>query len=135
MSETTGSTFLLTVMMVFFVLIVTFIGIIVHISYRFRIKNRIIDIMEQNDYESNPGAVINQIDTFIGTTSYRVNNSGNVTCGGVYYSAGYCLEKISGSNGDVYRVTVYAQFDLTMFHFYDFTIPISGETRTIERFT
>ena len=111
----------------------------------FRVKNKIIDIIEQNEgidsyNDTKEGSVIGDINSYLNTVSYYVNlaniknnNTENINC----YDRGYCIEETTapvtdGITSKYYKVTTYININFPFFKL-NFNIPITGETRKIER--
>lgn len=147
MREAFGGTFTIKLMLIFLAIYIAFIAVALNYAKAFRVKNRIIDIIEQNegindsDYtDTKEGSVIGSINTYLNTVSYYVNladiknsNTDNVHC----YDRGYCIEETSGLTNDgvtskYYKVTTYININLPFFKL-NFNVPITGETRKIER--
>ena len=108
-------------------------------------SNKIIDIIEQNEgidsyNDTKEGSVIGDINSYLNTVSYYVNlaniknnNTENINC----YDRGYCIEETTapvtdGITSKYYKVTTYININFPFFKL-NFNIPITGETRKIER--
>ena len=140
MRDAFGGAFSIKLMLVFLVLYVAFICVALNYSRAFRVKNRIIDIIEQNEgYNINntSDAVANQIDSYLRNTGYYINAEArqyladkNVSSCSQLYGQGYCVYKIS-SNPDYYGVETYMIFTLPIINI-KFPIAVKGETRMIE---
>lgn len=142
MREAFGGTFTIQLILVFLAIYIGFIAVALNYAKAFRVKNQIINLIEQNegieDTEwTNQSGVIGKINDYLGQMSYfvEINNANTDTlhC----YENGYCIEEYSlGSvdeiNSVYYKVTTYVKIDLQVFRL-NFTIPITGETRKIER--
>ena len=147
MREAFGGAFTIKLMLIFLTIYVAFIAVALNYAKAFRVKNRIIDIIEQNeginesDYNNTKeGSVIGDINTYLNTVSYYVNlaninnsNTEYIHC----YDRGYCIEETSGPTNDgitskYYKVTTYININLPFFKL-NFNVPITGETRKIER--
>lgn len=147
MREAFGGAFMIKLMLIFLAIYIAFIAVALNYAKAFRVKNKIIDIIEQSegiseiDYNNtNEGSVIGNINTYLSSVSYYVNltnienrNIDNVHC----YERGYCIEEYPGPVNDgvtskYYKVTTYININFPFFNL-NFNIPITGETRKIER--
>jgi len=142
MRDAFGGTFMIKLMLIFLAIYIAFIAVALNYAKAFRVKNKIIDIIEQNegidDYNDTNG-VLGDINTYLNTVSYYVllddkeaSNTENNHC----YKNGYCIEEHSIEVNDIdtkyYKVTTYIRINFPFFGL-NFTIPIQGETRKIER--
>ena len=142
MRDAFGGTFMIKLMLIFLAIYIAFIAVALNYAKAFRVKNKIIDIIEQNegidDYNDTNG-VLGDINTYLGQVSYYVlldnveaSNTENDHC----YQRGYCIEEHSIKENDIdtkyYKVTTYIRINFPFFGL-NFTIPVQGETRKIER--
>lgn len=147
MREAFGGTFTIQLILVFLAIYIGFIAVALNYAKAFRVKNQIINIIEQNEgidsYTdvSKDTSVIGQINNYLGQMSYYVNlnNVSNTNTDTLHcYENGYCIEEytlyndVDKINNVYYKVTTYVKIDLQIFGL-DFSIPITGETRKIER--
>lgn len=147
MREAFGGAFMIKLMLIFLAIYIAFIAVALNYAKAFRVKNKIIDIIEQSegiseiDYNNtNEGSVIGNINTYLNNVSYYVNiiNIKNKNTEGVHcYDRGYCIEEYAGPVNDgvtskYYKVTTYININFPFFNL-NFNIPITGETRKIER--
>ena len=145
MREAFGGAFTIKLMLIFLAIYIAFIAVALNYAKAFRVKNKIIDIIEQNEgidsyIDTKEGSVIGDINSYLNTVSYYVNlaniknnNTENINC----YDRGYCIEETTGpvTNGltsKYYKVTTYININFPFFKL-NFNIPITGETRKIER--
>ncbi|MGM9875634.1 MAG: hypothetical protein ACI310_00160 [Bacilli bacterium] len=148
MREAFGGAFMIKLMLIFLAIYIAFIAVALNYAKAFRVKNKIIDIIEQNegikqsDYiDTKEGSVIGDINTYLNSVSYYVNltnipannNNNTLHC----YKNGYCIEEYTGPVNDgvtskYYKVTTYININFPFFNL-NFNIPITGETRKIER--
>ena len=135
MRDAFGGTFMLEILMVFIVLFVAFTAVIVNIASKFRIKNEIINIMEQYDYKNNAGGTVDKLKDYITKSGYNFadpTNKYSSSCsssGGEWMEGGYCIVPYDG--GSYYTVTVYVNASLPFFNL-NFTFPITGESKTFD---
>lgn len=147
MREAFGGAFMIKLMLIFLAIYIAFIAVALNYAKAFRVKNKIIDIIEQSegikqsDYiDTKEGSVIGDINTYLNSVSYYVNitNIKNKNTEGVHcYENGYCIEEYTGPVNDrvtskYYKVTTYININFPFFNL-NFNIPITGETRKIER--
>ena len=145
MREAFGGAFSIKLMLIFLAIYIAFIAVALNYAKAFRVKNKIIDIIEQNEgidsyIDTKEGSVIGDINSYLNTVSYYVNlaniknnNTENINC----YDRGYCIEETTapvtdGITSKYYKVTTYININFPFFKL-NFNIPITGETRKIER--
>lgn len=146
MREAFGGTFTIQLILLFLAIYIAFIAVALNYAKAFRVKNQIINIIEQNegfDFDNSAeGSAQNEIKKYLERVSYYVNltniKNNNINDNYKCYSEGYCVEKMgstgidTGIEGTYYKVTTYVNIDMQVFNL-KFTIPIQGETRKIER--
>ncbi len=142
MREAFGGTFTIQLILLFLAIYIAFIAVALNYAKAFRVKNQIINIIEQNegfDFDNSAeGSAQNEIQKYLGRVSYYVNltniKNNNINDNYKCYSEGYCVEKMGSTDieGTYYKVTTYVNIDMQVFNL-KFTIPIQGETRKIER--
>ena len=80
MRDAVGGTFMMYVLLVFLAVYITFVAVAFNYARAFRVKNKVIDIIEQNegldDYRNTSGA-IGDIENYLNSVSYNVNSNGN----------------------------------------------------------
>lgn len=151
MRDAYGGTFMIQLLLIFLAIYVAFIAIALNYAKAFRVKNRIIDIIEQNegiDYlDQSTESTLGQINEYLHQASYYVklddnqlnNDSGTLHC----YKEGYCIEEFNAYDGKYYKVYTYMKFDMPFFGIdwfgFDtlnpnFKIAIIGETKKIIEF-
>ena len=145
MREAFGGAFTIKLMLIFLAIYIAFIAVALNYAKAFRVKNKIIDIIEQNEgidsyNDTKEGSVIGGINSYLNTVGYYVNlaniknnNTENINC----YDRGYCIEETTapvtdGITSKYYKVTTYININFPFFKL-NFNIPITGETRKIER--
>ena len=154
MRDAFGGAFSIKLMLIFLILYVALICVAINYARAFRVKNRIINIIEQ--YEGycgvNKEQINNDINTYLSKTGYYIskddvvgyigkdgnesyeclngfNNDGN--------GYGYCVynknnNSLDCSDKSVYSVETYMIFKLPIINI-RFPIVIKGETRPVER--
>lgn len=140
MRDAFGGAFSIKLMLVFLVLYVSFICVALNYSRAFRVKNRIINIIEQNEgynLDNTGDAVATQIDNYLATTGYFINeetkrylSNNNASSCNDLYGRGYCVYQIS-SSPLYYGVETYMVFTLPIINV-RFPVAVRGETRVIE---
>jgi len=124
--------------------ILVFVGIIIvlligSLSYSrvFKIKTRIISIIENNDGYNE--TVRNEIESYLKSTGYKVTGTNSTgSCPTVNGNNAindkrnydYCIYKFDTNRGPYYRVTVFISYDIPFISSY-LRIPMSGESRII----
>ena len=142
MREAFGGTFTIQLILLFLAIYIAFIAVALNYAKAFRVKNQIINIIEQNegfDFDNSAeGSAQNEIQKYLRRVSYYVNltniKNNNINDNYKCYYEGYCVEKMGSTDieGTYYKVTTYVNIDMQVFNL-KFTIPIQGETRKIER--
>lgn len=145
MKEGIGGTFMIYVMLVFLAVYITFLAVAFNYARAFRVKNKVIDIIEQNegideaDYNNTSG-VLGQINSYLGQVQYNVNGIDDNKCPVSEYkyidTRGYCIGEYDSTVGGVtskyYKVVTFIRLEIPFMNI-GFTIPVKGETRKIER--
>ena len=141
MKEAIGTSMVFNLIMIFVgIMIAILIGSISY-SKGFKIRNRIIDRIEEYEGYDTKSGVISEIDEDLKAIGYKVvkvidddkckerNGQKSLTS---TYSGGYnyCVYQYKTSEGYYYGVTVFISFDIPLIGNY-IEIPIYGETRVI----
>ena len=146
MREAFGGAFTIKLMLIFLAIYIAFVAVALNYAKAFRVKNKLIDIIEQSEGIDNydnikEGTVIGDINTYLNSVSYYVNLSNiknnNADATLHCYDRGYCIEEFTGPTDDgvsskYFKVTTYININFPFFKL-NFNIPITGETRKIER--
>ncbi len=158
MREAISGTVLIKVFLVFLFLYAIFIGVAINYAKAFRIKNRIINIIEQNEGLSNKEiddigktkqstGVINDIEEYLQQVNYNATvtteiatkyGSGNNSKCNTQENLGYCITKYVGTVNDnnicpsYYTITTFVRIQIPIIST-DLLIPITGETRKVEK--
>ena len=147
MRESFGGAFMIRLVLIFIVLYISFMAVAVNYAKVFRIKNHIINMLEQHQYnykvdgKDTTSGVIKKIDEYLDDVHYTVddtNTSNDCTNNksGVWVPHGACIvpDKSCTEDSCYYKVIVYIVID------FPFEVegvanvnnlPISGETKTI----
>ncbi len=120
MREAVGGTLLLKIVLVFLVVYIGFMAIILNYGKTFRIKNRLINYIEQNE-----GILKKEeLDDYAKQLNYNLSTVGSSK----WLDA--CYYSVPGK-GYYYKVKVYITFNLPLVN-NKLYIPITGETRIID---
>lgn len=120
MRESIGATFLIKLMIVFIVLYNSLLAIAVNYAMVFRVKNQIINLLEQ--YEGCKGAKA-RIDEYIANVGYYRATGGT--------QGPYSIVPVQVANrGTYYIVTTYIKFDFPMVSNI-LRVNVSGETKVV----
>lgn len=147
MRDAFGGTFMLQFTLVFIVIYVSFMATAIVYAKTFRVKDHVIDIVEQYQYRLGNDRVSNdandKIEDYLKSVSYYTGNlSEDKYCKGEAYFTGrntgrrVCIQSkynsgsTSNSTSDVLVVTAYIPIHFPFFDL-DFVIPVRGETKTI----
>ena len=146
MRDALGGTFMLKLALVFLVICVWFMAIAINYAKAFRVKNQIINIIEQYQYtgEKN-GTAIDKINEYLVSVPYNFgsNNGVEQTCANMagtgndytFTEQGACIIPKGalgkfGNSSRYYKVVTFINIDFNFFNIH-MTIPISGETKVI----
>ncbi len=140
MKEALGQTFIVNFIIVFTIIFITlFVGATSY-TKALRIKNRIIDIIEEHDgYDSNAQA---EIETYLKDVGYRIANASNNTCTRPNASVAYpdtsrnniydyCIFEFSTDKGTYYGVKSYMYLDIPIIGDH-VKIGVYGETKIMD---
>lgn len=135
MKEAVGTSLVFGIIMLFIGILIAILVGSISFSKGFKIRNRIIDrIEEYQGFDVNTHSIIEEDLKSIG---YKIVD--NVDCkdrdGGElltqqYNDYNYCVYRYSTTRGNYYGVTVFIQFDVPLIGQY-IKIPVYGETRVI----
>ena len=138
MKDAFGGTFMLRIMIAFFVIFICFMTVAVSLSRTYAVKNGIINILEKN---SGVLDTDNEIAQFLRSRHYAYETHTGVAEKCVAASSapsgalngnihGVCIVPYGDDDSFYYVVTVYIVIDFPLFHS-GLIIPIKGETITI----
>lgn len=159
MRDAVGGTFMIRVFLIFLATYIIFIGIAMNYAKAFRVKNKLIDIIEQNEgiMDFNSDNALDKIGTYLNKMHYGSNFGDNIdesNCNAnvsdiydeVYYynsskqGNGYCIavNHVDSIDDDYdieyYQVVTFVVIKIPFLWREPIaTIPIKGETRRIER--
>lgn len=140
MRESFGGTFMINLVLVFIVIYISFMAVAINYAKAFRVKNNVINILEQYQYSGGTSEVaVTKLKDYLPRVPYNMagnesikRHCNNQTDGRPYFvENGVCLVNMSGSNNPKYfKVITYISIDFPFFDIH-MTIPISGETKSI----
>ncbi len=148
MREAIGGTWLLGFVVLFIVLFSAYLAISINYTKAFRVKNQIINIIEENegftrsvgDVSSKPNDQLQQstktedkIYFYLKSVCYATTKiTDDQSPGGEedYRKGGYCVRKICTPQGGYYKVTSFIKIELPFIH-KSFVVPINGETKLL----
>lgn len=144
MKEATGGTFMIYVLLVFLAVYIIFIAVAFNYARAFRVKNKVIDIIEQNE-GINLGDLndIKKINAYLTAVSYKVkiaeDDCGEMTVDKnnllINTDRGYCIgvSESNASGEKVYKVRTFVTIDFPFIEGLNIKVPITGETRRVKK--
>lgn len=141
MKDAFGGTFMIKVLIVFFVIYISFMTVAIGYAKAFRIKNHIVSILEKPAYSNvteGYNNAISEIETYIGTVAY--DYSGNIKIqddcdnrgGRLDVAQGICIAEKGNSGLIYYEVTSYYVIEPPLFNV-SILAPIRGETKIVNQ--
>ncbi len=148
MRESIGGTWLLGFVVLFIVLFSAFLAFSINYTKAFKVKNFIINTIEENDgFSSFKGGNVttltddqlkSNLDTeskvynYLKKTGYATTTIDSSKCeeDRYWHEGGYCVKKITTENGAYYKVTSFINIEIPLI-WQTFTIPIKGETKIL----
>ena len=159
MRDAVGGTFMIRVFLIFLATYIVFIGIALNYAKAFSVKNKVIDIIEQNEGISSftSDDTLDQIGTYLNNMHYGSNFGDNIDDSKCYTSVsntyekeniyyinnashgkGYCIAVNTFDDGkytsEYYQVVTFVNIYIPLVEL-NYLIPVKGETRKIERIT
>ena len=146
MRDAVGGTFMIYVLLIFLTIYITFVAVAFNYARAFKVKNKVIDIIEQNegiDNYNNTSGTMGDIEYYLNEVHYNINgiDSNTDACSNYDYinkELGYCISRetaisdINGGTASYYKIVTFVRLELPFLDI-GFTIPVRGETRKIER--
>lgn len=130
MKDAFGGSFVITIILTFFVIFICFMTVSISFAKTFRVKNGVVNYIEHNK-----GYTVEEIDAYLYEVAYSYpkdrypkvlehcnSQGGNLTEHGV------CI--VSKNSGSYYKVFAYIVMDFPLFNV-GIAIPIGGETKII----
>lgn len=137
MKAATGNAMLMNIMIVFMVIVMALLVTSISYTKAFRIKNRIVDIIEyyNGDFNNSKDEITNEINTSLSSVGYRLSSStsckkiDNKEALSINTNYQVCIYEYNDSNrGKYYKVISYMYFDVPLVGGI-LNIPVSGETK------
>ena len=146
MRDAFGGTFMLKLFMVFFIIYVSFIGVALNFAKIYRVKNNVINILEQYKYNGKTTAgnsIDDRLESYLRSVPYQFRplSEADMTnyCSAerdlvdsyLFTNYGVCVIKKGEAGKNYYGVTVYHMIEFPVL---DIKLPItaSGETIVID---
>lgn len=136
MRDAFGGAFSIKLMIIFLMLYTFFICVALNYAKAFRVKNRIINIIEQHEGLTQDAKML--IGDYMFERGYSINcDDVNIcdecTCveNPTTRESGYSYKENTHSNQTYYTIETYVHFKIPIIGI-DFPIPVRGETRVIE---
>ena len=153
MRESIGGGWIMGIVVLFIVLFSGYLAISVNYSKAFKVKNKILSVIEQregytkqildnNEWETigNPNSNVDiksaqaEIYLYLKQVGYFDNVIKESYCTdnklGTYQKGGFCLKRIEAGTGNYYKVTTFLKIEFPVIDFV-MKVPISGETKVI----
>ncbi len=137
MRDAFGGAFSIKLMLIFLMLYVAFICVAINYARAFRVKNRIINVIEQNEGVDKHGNVETKISEILYNAGYYVKESEveRVRCKDcTFVEPGYSYKEIKSADDTYYYVETYMLFKIPIIDTLtgiDFPIAVKGETRVM----
>lgn len=137
MRDAFGGAFSIKLMLIFLMLYIAFICVALNYARAFRVKNRIINVIEQNEGIDNHGNVQTKISEVLYNAGYYVSKSEveRVRCKDcTFVEPGYSYKEIKSQDDIYYYVETYMLFKIPIIDTLtgiDFPIAVKGETRVM----
>ena len=128
MKESFGSTIMLTIFMVFFVIYIALMAVVINYAITFQNKNQVISILEKNEGYNSSAA--NELTDFFADKNVKngcvlVNSIDND------YHGNRCeIKRVINDSGEHYQVVVFVQFSVPLLN-RTINFPINGNTKNI----
>ena len=141
MRESFGGAFMIKLVLIFIIIYVAFMAGAVNYAKVFRVKNRILDILEQNQYTgSNDSVTLGKVENELRDFNYKIPEADRTKLENLcmenagtnrfeFTERGACIIEIGDGTSRYYRVTVHIVFDLPFIS--HLTLPISGDTESM----
>lgn len=134
MRDAFGGAFMIKIILIFLGLYIVFMALALNYAKAFRVKNQIINYIEQYEgYEKAEGAIkeyITQVSYYVPITALPASSTTERAC----YDIGYCITpkftSDDSGNRTYYLVETYIRLEFPFFNL-NITIPIRGETRVV----
>ncbi len=128
MKESFGTTVMLEIFMVFFVIYIALMAVVINYAITFRNKNQVISILEKNEGYNSYSS--NELASFFADKNIKngcalVNDIDN------NYHGNRCeIKRVTNSSGEYYQVVVFVQFNVPLLN-RTINFPVNGNTKNI----
>ena len=78
MRDSFGGAFMIYLFLIFIVIYITFMGVAINYAKVFRVKNNVINILEQNQFSMNDGSrddILESVDDYLAKVPYNINGN------------------------------------------------------------
>lgn len=148
MREAFGGSWLLGFVVLFIVLFSAYLAVSVNYTKAFKAKNKILNIIEQNEGFTTTKCETNKTDnclknskstedkiyTYLKESGFLINDLNGKVCPDDDYKfiqdGGYCVQRVCTSQGSYYKVNTFIKIELPIV-WQTFTVPIKGETKVL----
>lgn len=148
MREAFGGSWLLGFVVLFIVLFSAYLAVSVNYTKAFKAKNKIINIIEQNEGFTTTECRTNKTDiclknskstedkiyTYLKESGFLINDLNGKVCPDDDYKfiqdGGYCVQRVCTSQGSYYKINTFIKIELPIV-WQTFTVPIKGETKVL----
>lgn len=142
MRDAIGSTVMFKILIIFIVFYIVFMCFAVSYAKTFRLKNGVIDIIEQSQFQFGTvdsatnklsGSDISPINDYLEKNAYSFFSQVNDHCksvGGGTTASGACIVPMDDGNERYYQVYLYIVFKFSFFN-WEIVMPVGGETTII----
>lgn len=132
MRDAVGGTFMMYVFLIFLGVFICFIGMAFNFARAFRVKNKVIDYIEQNEglresdfnvlsgTNTSDNTVIGRINTYLNSINYNIPlTEADKNDKGTCFDLGYCIKEIratsdvDGVRARYYQVTTFVKLGLS----------------------
>ena len=144
MRESFGGAFIIKLLLIFIIFYISFMAIAINYSKAFRVKNRVINIIEQyqydiynvTDYDRVEEGFINPYLESVAYRYYgkdypRIQNDCDSYAGSRLTTNGACIVPLGADDARYYKIITYIAINFPFFGI-ELIIPISGETKIIQ---
>lgn len=135
MKAATGNAMLMNIIIVFLVVVMALLVTSISYTKAFRVKNRIVDIIEYHNGDFSKETIKDEINQSLNSIGYRYNRGQQCPTlddgtQASYVGADYlyCIYTYESNRGKYYKVIAYMYFDFPVIGNY-INIPVYGETR------
>ena len=139
MRESFGGAFMLKLVLIFVIIYVSFMAVAFNYAKAFRVKNNIINLLEQYQYNgtATDQFVIEDIDSYLQSVAYTYGSRNglqnacyNENSNAIFTANGACIIPLGNEESRYYRVVTYIPINFPFFSL-EFYVSIVGETKIV----